>query len=304
MLKQLFKGAFLVSLFSTSLSVAHAATLKIEQGTIQGTEENNIDIYRGVPYAAPPTNDNRWRLPKPPASWKGIRPATHFANSCQQTLSKGFGPYTPEYMVDGPVSEDCLYLNIWRPAKAATKPLPIMVWIHGGGFTSGSGSTAIYDGASLAAKDIIVININYRLGVFGFLAQSDLSKEGEGSGNYGIADIIAALKWVNRNAAALGGDKSRITIAGQSAGSMSIHDLMVSPEAKSLFTRAISESGPGMGRAPVSLSSAEATGQQFMTVAGVKTLSNFAIFPPRRLWLRMKKWVLVCYALRRWSTVN
>jgi para-nitrobenzyl esterase len=283
MLNKLLNSALLVTSISASLSVAHAATLKTEQGILQGTQENNIDIYRGVPYAAPPVKENRWRLPQPPASWQGVRSATHFAASCQQTLSSGFGPYTREYMVDGPVSEDCLYLNIWRPSHTPATRLPVMVWIHGGGFTSGSGSTPIYDGAALASRGMIVITINYRLGVFGFLAHPSLTREGQGSGNYGIADIIAALKWVNRNIDAMGGDKNRITVAGQSAGSMSIHDLMVSPAAKPLFTRAISESGPGMGRPPASLASAEVTGQQFMRSAGVTTLEQLRQLPAEKL---------------------
>ncbi|MCA5966344.1 carboxylesterase family protein [Pseudomonas syringae pv. syringae] len=190
----------------------------------------------GVPYAAAPVGSKRWRMPSPVPAWQGVRSATQFARSCGQDISGGFGPYASEYMVPEGVSEDCLYLNIWRPSKRSSTPLPIMVWIPGGGFTSGSGSVPIYNGAPMASRDVVV-NINYRLGVFGFLAHPELTKQGQGSGNFGFADVIAALEWVKENAAALGGDGNRITLAGQSAGSMAIHDMIASPAAKNLFAR-------------------------------------------------------------------
>jgi para-nitrobenzyl esterase len=261
------------------LTATHAATLDIQQGVVVGKRSNGVDAYLGVPYAAPPLGANRWRMPQPPSPWRGKRLATQFADSCQQETSTGFGPYTKEYMVPGSVSEDCLYLNIWRPTSTKNQKLPIIVWIPGGGFTTGSGSVPVYDGSSMAAQGVVVVNVNYRLGVFGFLAHPELSQQGDGAGNYGFADIIAALKWVNDNAQALGGDEGNITIAGQSAGSMAIHDLMASPAAKNLFAKAISESGPGMGRPPVTLATAESTGKELLGAAGVESITQLRELP-------------------------
>ena len=189
----------------------------------------------------------------------------------------------------GAVSEDCLYLNIWRPTAASAKKLPIVVWIPGGGFTTGSGSVPIYDGSPLASQGVVVVNLNYRLGVFGFLAHPELTQQGQGSGNFGLADILAALKWVNANADALGGDRSHITLAGQSAGSMAIHDLMASPAAKGLFAQVISESGPGMGRPPVVLAKAEAVGRQLFAAAGVKTIAQLRTLSAAKVMAAQKK---------------
>ncbi|RMR03577.1 hypothetical protein ALP94_03024 [Pseudomonas savastanoi pv. glycinea] len=274
MIKRMFASSLVAAGVFAQTPASQAATLNVEQGVLVGTRVNGVDAYLGVPYAAPPVGLNRWRMPQPPASWRGQRAATKFANSCPQDLSDGFGPYTKEYMVSGPVSEDCLYLNIWRPSKTTDQPLPIVLWIPGGGFTSGSGSVPIYNGSPMAAQGVVVVNLNYRLGVFGFLAHPELTREGQGSGNFGFADIVAALKWVNTNAAALGGDPGKITIAGQSAGSMAVHDLMASPAAKNLFARAISESGPGMGRPPVTLEAAESVGQQLLNAAGVSSVEQ------------------------------
>lgn len=289
MIKKIFASSLVAAGLFSQTPASQAATLHVEQGVLAGTGVNGVDAYLGVPYAAPPVGPNRWRMPQPPASWSGPRAVTEFASSCQQELSDGFGPYTKEYVVPGPVSEDCLYLNIWRPSKASARPLPIVLWIPGGGFTSGSGSVPIYDGSPMAAQGVVVVNLNYRLGVFGFLAHPELTREGQGSGNFGLADIIAALKWVNTNAAALGGDRSKITIAGQSAGSMAVHDLMASPAAKNLFARAISESGPGMGRPPVALKAAESTGQQLLDAAGVSSVEQLRTLSAKQIMQAEKK---------------
>lgn len=262
------------------LSETHAATLKVEQGTLYGTREHGVDAFLGVPYAEPPVGENRWKMPRRAHHWAGTRLATHFAASCQQDLSDGFGPYTAEYLVSGKISEDCLYLNVWKPsASKVTERLPIMVWIHGGGYVSGSGSVPVYDGTAIASQGVVFVNFNYRLGVFGFLAHPELTLEGTGSGNYGLADIIAALQWVRDNAENLGGDRNQITIAGQSAGSMAVHDLIQSPAAKGLFARAISESGPGMGRPPVTLDQAEKTGEKLLRLANTTSISRLRALP-------------------------
>jgi para-nitrobenzyl esterase len=260
-------------------TASQGATVHVAQGTLSGSSAEGVDNYLGVPYAAAPVGPNRWRMPLPAPAWKGVRAATQFADSCEQDITSGFGPYTSEYMVPNGVSEDCLYLNVWRPSKPAAKPLPIMVWIPGGGFTSGSGSVPVYNGAPMASKGVVVVNINYRLGAFGFLAHPALTQEGQGSGNFGFADIIAAVKWVKQNAAALGGDPDQITVAGQSAGSMAIHDMMASPAAKNLFARVISESGPGMGQPLTTLSKAETVGAQLFKAAKVQSLAELRRLP-------------------------
>ncbi|SEM54188.1 para-nitrobenzyl esterase [Pseudoxanthomonas sp. GM95] len=279
------RAASLLLLLGT-LACSHAiaaTTLHVAQGDLQGTVSKGVETYLGIPYAAPPIGTNRWRMPQPASTWVGTRQATAFSASCQQSLSGAFGPWSVEYQVSGKVSEDCLYLNVWRPSAIRPEKLPIMVWIHGGGFSSGSGSVPIYDGAAMAAKGVVFINLNYRVGLFGFLAHPALVQESVGAGNYGLGDIVAALTWVRDNAAALGGDPEQVTIAGQSAGSMAIHDLMVSPAAKGLFARAISESGPGMGRPPASISKAQEVGLQLAKAAGVADIDQLRALPAQSL---------------------
>jgi len=235
-----------VVLALTSSCVAGAADpVHVEQGLLAGTAGASPDIrvYRGIPYAAPPVGDLRWKAPQAPASWQGVRQATEFSNACWQT------PYPAAaaiYQTKLPsLSEDCLYLNIWTPAKSAKDRLPVMVWIHGGGFTRGFAGTRSYDGEALARKGAVIVTINYRLGVFGFFAHPALSAESghHASGNYALLDQIAALEWVKKNIAAFGGDPGRVTIFGESAGSWAVNILMASPLAKGLFQRAIGESG-------------------------------------------------------------
>ncbi|MEW6354773.1 MAG: carboxylesterase/lipase family protein [Planctomycetota bacterium] len=217
--------------------------IRITGGLITGEERNGVRIYRGIPFAAPPVGDLRWKPPQPVVPWEGVRECIQYGPSCPQP--------TP-LMGPPPVksSEDCLYLNVWTPANRGDRKLPVMVWIHGGGFTTGSGSGPWYEGSALARQGVVVVTINYRLGPFGYLAHPLLSKESERnvSGNYGMLDQIAALKWVQENIAAFGGDPGCVTIFGESAGSASVCRLMVSPLAKGLFHRAIAESGGAHGR--------------------------------------------------------
>jgi para-nitrobenzyl esterase len=224
-------------LLAFSISQASAAPTRVDAGLLDGVRDGDLAIYKGIPFAAPPTGELRWREPQPVAAWNGIRAADKFAPVCMQS-----GSSVPGQPVE-PDSEDCLYLNIWAPANAAN--LPVMVWIPGGGFTQESGSIPLYWGDTLAKKGVIVVTINYRVGVFGFFAHPELTMESahHASGNYGLLDQIAALKWVRRNIAAFGGDPSRVTIWGQSAGSMSVDLLTASPLAHGLFQRAIGESG-------------------------------------------------------------
>ena len=227
--------------------VATPGTVHLKQGDVTGVAQKQSTAYLGLRFAAAPVGDLRWKAPQPAPSWSGVKTADHFGPDCRQGLNPdGLGPWTPEYMPKGPVSEDCLYLNVWTP-KAPGKKLPVMVWIHGGAFTGGSGAVPIYNGAALANKGIIVVTINYRVGVYGFLAHPDLTAEAGASGNYGLMDQIAALKWVRDNISAFGGDPAQVTVAGQSAGAASVHDLMMAPDARGLFRRAIAESGSGIG---------------------------------------------------------
>lgn len=223
---------------------AQETTATVEGGVLQGALEDGVVRFLGVPYAAPPVGDLRWAAPRPPLMWTGRRAATAHAPGCVQIVTPdGFGPWTKEYVTPSPVSEDCLYANIWAPAGRAAKPRPILVWIHGGAFMSGSNSVPIYDGSELAKKGVIVISVNYRLGLFGFAGFREAEGETGGGANFGLQDIVASLRWVQRNAAAFGGDPRQVTIAGQSAGAMAVHMLLLSPASDGLFAQAIAQSG-------------------------------------------------------------
>jgi para-nitrobenzyl esterase len=221
--------------------VAVAQRVVTESGTISGVSEGGLSVYKGVPFAAPPVGDLRWRPPAPVAPWTGARKADAFAPACMQVGVSMPGETPPV------VSEACLYLNIWTPAKKKTahEGLPVIVWIYGGGYINGSASMPLYWGDRLAHKGVIVVTIAYRIGPLGFLAHPELTRESphHSSGNYGLMDQVAALEWIHRNIAAFGGDPKNVTIAGQSSGGMSVSILMASPLAKGLFHRAIGESG-------------------------------------------------------------
>ncbi|WP_198120595.1 carboxylesterase/lipase family protein [Massilia rhizosphaerae] len=209
------------------------APVKVTGGQIVGTVADHVNTYLGVPFAAPPVGKLRWRAPQPVVPWHGVKQARAYAPACAQTA-----PW-----VTNPKSEDCLYLNVWTPEQA--QKLPVIVWIHGGGFYGGTAAVPMFDGGTLARRGVIVVTINYRLGIFGFFAHPELTAESpdKASGNQGIEDQIAALRWVKENIAAFGGDPGRVTIMGESAGGESVAMLVASPQAKGLFQRAISESG-------------------------------------------------------------
>jgi para-nitrobenzyl esterase len=266
-------------------------TATVAQGVLAGTTDNGVTAFFGVPFAAPPLGELRWAPPRAPASW-GSQPrsAKSFGAACTQTLrSAGSGQWTTEYMSpEAPgVSEDCLFLNVWTPATLtdASRPqptLPVLVWIYGGGFNEGSGAVAVYNGVNLAKKGIVVVNLNYRVGSLGFMAHPDLSKEqGGGSGNYGIQDQIAALQWVRDNIKAFGGDATKVTIAGQSAGAMSVQALLVSPLAKGLFRSAIIQSpaAPGTNGNYMPLAAAEQSSVAALATAGVTSIAGARALP-------------------------
>src|SRR5580700_9367745 len=229
----------LVWAFLLAPVTVRAQSVRIENGLIQGSPEGAITVYKSVPFAAPPLGELRWQAPQPPLLWKGVQQADKFGPICMQR-----GVSVPGSAAE-PVSEDCLTLSLWTPAKSRDERLPVMVWIPGGGFTQESASIPLYWGAALARRGVIVVTINYRVGLLGFLAHPELTRESghHTSGNYGLLDQIAALGWIKRNITAFGGDPERVTIWGQSAGSMSVSLLMASPLAHGLYQRAIGESG-------------------------------------------------------------
>ncbi len=269
--------------------VALTGSVIVAQGELTGAPGRNaaITTFKGVPFAAPPVGTLRWAAPRPPASWQGPRPARDFAPSCIQNIVEGRNPWTYEFMAHGPTSEDCLYLNVWTPARVTSERRPVFVYIHGGANTEGSGSVPAYDGEGLASRGLVVVTINYRLGMFGFLAHPELTKESpnRASGNYGLLDQIAALKWVKDNIASFGGDPDRITLAGQSAGASAVHNITASPLARGLFHRAIAQSGSslttfGAGRA---MAEQEADGARFATVKGAGSLAALRAIPATQL---------------------
>jgi para-nitrobenzyl esterase len=262
-----------------------SALVHTQQGLVQGVEQRGITVYEGLPFAAPPVGQLRWRAPQPPKSWTGVLEANAFKLRCTQVGSSG-----PGSADDEPMSEDCLYLNIWSPEKAPGEHLPVMLWIYGGGFQNGAGSYPYQLGDQLARKGAVVVTINYRLGALGFLALPELTAESRhhASGNYGLLDMIAALQWVKSNIAAFGGDPDNVTIFGVSAGSWAVSMLMASPLAHGLFQRAIGESGatfkPPNGnrdrpQAKGRLKEAEQYGQTLEAKLGAHSLAELRALP-------------------------
>ena len=277
----------LTLLVSNHVLRARLDVVKIDTGSLSGVAgASGVTAYLGIPFAAPPVGDLRWRPPQPPAKWEGVRKADTFGASCMQNQAGSRLPWTEEFMTQGPIGEDCLFLNVWTAARTPSTRLPVMFWIYGGGFNEGSSSVAVYDGTQLAQKGVIVVSVNYRVGPLGFLAHPELTKESEhhSSGNYGLLDQIAALQWVHRNIAAFGGDPSQVTIFGQSAGALSVMHLMRSPLAKGLFARAIAQSGPGLlGRNALgggaTLADREGAGAKYMESKGAKSLAEMRALP-------------------------
>jgi para-nitrobenzyl esterase len=261
--------------------------VKTDAGIVSGAPRpGGVTAYLGIPYAAPPVGDLRWRPPQPASSWQGVRAADHFGTSCMQNQPGSRLPWTEEFMTQGPIGEDCLSLNVWTGTTSATAKLPVMFWIYGGGFNEGSSAVAVYDGAELAKKGVIVVSANYRVGPLGFLAHPELTKESvhHTSGNYGLLDQIAALQWVHNNIGAFGGDAGQVTIFGQSAGAISVVDLMRSPLATGLFARAIAQSGPGLLPrnalgADDTLSKRESAGATYAESKGAHSLAELRALP-------------------------
>jgi para-nitrobenzyl esterase len=267
----------LLQTISSAQSSLHSFSVqaKTQQGILEGNFDvvEKLSMYFGVPFAKPPVGELRWKAPQPLEPWSGVRETKIFGPRAVQALVFG----DMNFRSDG-MSEDCLYLNIWTPADRNTKDLPVLVYFYGGGFVAGDGSEPRYDGASMAKKGMVTVTVNYRLNIFGFYAHPELSTEApyHASGNYGLLDQAAALKWVSENIVAFGGDPAKITIAGESAGSISVCAQMVSPLSRNLIAGAIGESGAGIKPtlSPIPLQEAEKNGLEFAKKAGYPSLAS------------------------------
>jgi para-nitrobenzyl esterase len=269
-------------------AMAQISQASVTGGTVTGTTVDGISQFKGIPFAAPPTGELRWKAPQPVTPWSGVRQTAAFAPACLQE------PGLANRMAPGiSLSEDCLYLDVWTPATKSGEKLPVIAWIYGGGFTGGMTSAPLYDGANFARKGVVFVSIAYRVGVLGFLATPDLSREsGHGSGNYGLLDQIAGLHWIQQNIARFGGDPSKVTLLGHSAGGFSVSMLAASPLAKGLFRGVISESGANFmppqstawaGGSIQTLQMAETAGKTWLDGLGAMTLAEARALPADKL---------------------
>ena len=280
---------------------AQNPVLSVTGGKITGavSDTEGVYVYRGIPYAAPPTGDLRWKEPQPPIPWEGVKMMDRFGNAAWQDKHQSGEFYTKEFFFEGdaPFSEDCLYLNVWTKAPGESgKKLPVAMWIHGGAFMAGWGFEPEMDGEAWAEEDVVLVTINYRLGIFGFFNHPELSAESghNASGNYGLMDQIAALKWIKANISQFGGDPDNVTIVGQSAGAASVKYLCTSPLTDGLFNKAVIQSGGGVGgpkdlmRAR-GLSEIEAPSAKMLEDAGYKTLADMRAASPQAILRAYKK---------------
>ena len=262
--------------------------INVEGGIVSGTENatRDIHIFKGIPFAAPPVGPLRWKEPQPVVPWKGVRACTSFGPSPMQNKPVPFSMWSEEFLIPKePISEDCLYLNVWTGAKSAKEKRPVLVWIYGGGFASGGSAVPIYDGEAMAKKGIVFVSINYRVGIFGFFAHPELTRESgrNASGNYGLLDQLSALRWVQHYIASFGGDPHNVTIAGQSAGSFSVNALVASPLGKNLFQKAVGESGASFTNPMTTLAKAEKEGSGIAQTLKASSLADLRNIPAEEL---------------------
>ncbi len=256
-----------VAALTTTAAESAGKVVAVESGKLRGSETAGVASWKGIPFAAPPIGANRWRAPQPPAAWQGVRDATQYAHDCMQV------PFPSDAAPLGTApAEDCLYANVWRPARAGKK-LPVIFWIYGGGFVNGGASPPTYAGTNLAKQGVLVFSANYRVGRFGTFAHPQLTKENADQGrlgNYGYMDQLAALQWVHKNIAAFGGDPGNVTIIGESAGGMSVLTLVTSPLARGLFHKAVVMSGGnGIAMGGADLAAIEKIGAEFAAAKGI-----------------------------------
>jgi para-nitrobenzyl esterase len=277
-------GIFCAALAANAQSAPVSVQVKTAFGTVEGKDITGVRAFLGIPFAAPPVGDLRWKPPVPAAKWDGVRKAMDFGSHCMQG-----NVYGDMVFRDPGMSEDCLYLNVWTPAKTSDTKLPVMVWIYGGGFVAGATSEQRQDGSVLAQQGVVVVSMNYRLGIFGFFVHPELAKESgrNSAGNYGLLDQLAALQWVHDNIAAFGGDPANVTIFGESAGSFSVSAQMASPLAKGLFQKAIGESGgafssSGLRFEPLAVRE-EKDAKLASSTLGVQTLAELRTVPAQKL---------------------
>ncbi len=281
-------SALALTLFAAA-PAAHAALdkpVKTTDGLVRGVAApaKGVTVFKGIPFGAPPVGDLRWKPPQPVKPWKGVRVANKFGDVCLQPHGKGRLNVTVDMPDSPPMSENCLSLNVWTPAKKAGEKLPVMVWIYGGAYSEGGGSSAYNDGTHLASKGVVLVTLNYRLGSLGFLSHPELTAESpeHASGNYALMDVITVLKWVKANVAAFGGDPGNVTIFGQSAGACMVAALTGSPEGKGLFRRGISESGAWMGLGIAKMTPLQTAEQRTVEAAdklGAKSLAELRAMP-------------------------
>ena len=296
-MKKLLPLIICLLFYAAMSSAQQPAAVKVQEGLVQGTSENGLTVYKGIPFAAPPVGDLRWKAPQPAVKWEGVRIADKFAPGAIQ----GGNPPSGK-------SEDCLYLNIWTPAKSSAEKVPVLVWIYGGGFAAGATSEANYNGEKLAKKGVVLVSIAYRVGALGFMAHPELTAENpnHASGNYGLMDMISGLQWIQKNISKFGGDPNKVTIFGESAGGIAVSMLCASPLAKGLFHGAISESGGSFGPPrPTTfpgenmkrLKDAEKDGETLMKTLGAASLAELRKLPADKLqagrgWPIIDGWVV------------
>jgi para-nitrobenzyl esterase len=285
-LKILVLASLLLGGLGDARAESAGTSVKLDSGPISGKFQLNTQVraFLGVPFAAPPVGALRWKPPQPVASWQAPRAVTSYGAQCMQPGRSKTSVYY-EYAGDQPSSEDCLFLNVWTPSETRDGKLPVMVWIYGGGFQQGSAANPTFDGSRLAARGVVVVSVNYRVGIFGFMAHPELSAESpqHASGNYGLLDLVAGLQWVKRNAAAFGGDPGNVTVFGQSAGAAAVTYLYASPLSRGLFAQGIAESFGFANKSMPSLATAEAGGKALAEKVAAANLAALREVPAEKL---------------------